>query len=107
MNIRTAHCQGPHKNTKTIILYSYFCCDSPHHNSSNSSTNMVAQNDLDIIKPVNDIKQYRHCKLPNGLDVLLIHDPRIADAPSITSDEDEDAMSTEEVGQPSGLEDDI
>ncbi len=68
---------------------------------------MVAQNDLDIIKPVNDIKQYRHCKLPNGLDVLLIHDPRIADAPSITSDEDEDAMSTEEVGQPSGLEDGI
>lgn len=59
---------------------------------------MSTGNDLDIIKPVNDVKQYRHCTLPNGLNVLLIHDPRIADAPPVSSSDDgEEAMSTDEV----------
>lgn len=56
---------------------------------------MPTGSDLDIIKPVNDVKQYRHCTLNNGLNVLLIHDPRIADAPAESSSDDGDAMSTE------------
>lgn len=62
---------------------------------------MVTSSDLDIIKPVNDVKQYRHCTLPNGLNVLLIHDPRIADSPAVSSSDDGEAMSTDEVWLPS------
>lgn len=59
---------------------------------------MSTGSDLDLVRPVNDVKTYRNFTLPNGLNVLLIHDPRIADAPPVSSSDDGEAMSTDEVG---------
>ncbi len=35
---------------------------------------------VELIKSDNDKKQYQYIVLPNGLKVLLIHDPDVADA---------------------------
>eukprot|EP00882_Tetradesmus_deserticola_P020972 GHRQ01022665.1.p1 GENE.GHRQ01022665.1~~GHRQ01022665.1.p1 ORF type:complete len:274 (+),score=115.83 GHRQ01022665.1:417-1238(+) len=67
--------------------------------AARQATNMGAE---DIIQSPNDKKSYRHLKLSNGIAVLLIHDPAVAEALATAEDVKQDMDVSEDSEQQSG-----
>jgi len=71
---------------------------------------MEGENGPPIVKAASDKRSYKLIKLRNGLEVLLISDPQVSDAPEDSeedesgNDEPEDGMDTERHG-PAGCAD--